>query len=260
MKKIIFMLFVAMFSTESFCQTEPDFAMEPHVFNFADSTFEVPLPCERTYVRGKADASLYIFGVGKTSVYRYIDGEKSPLEIDKNVSGIIINTDGESPVHTLSINKLEILKTKRRWKTHESGTFTGSSYGTDASVGLKYKKYGKNSVIIKTSDLSPGEYCITAINIKTTTNNFKAFTFRVKGVIIDTYEKYYVRVVGGKGETLHIHNTSGDLIQTIDIKTDDERFRPKLKKKNSYILKVGSSEEKISIDRNGFVSIDTSFL
>lgn len=42
---------MSMLSVLAFAQTEPDFEMEPYVFNSADSTFETPLPCESAYVK-----------------------------------------------------------------------------------------------------------------------------------------------------------------------------------------------------------------
>ena len=180
MKTLICKLFMSMVSIFSFAQTEPDFEMEPYVFNTADSTFETPLPCENAYIKAKAGASMYLTGFGKIKTYYYIKGLNSSLEIDKKTSNIIINTGGTSPQQSLSIIKLEILESKRRWKTGEAGSFTGASVNEENSVVLRYKKYGDDSVIISTADLEPGEYCLVITNLMTNSKSAKVYTFCIK--------------------------------------------------------------------------------
>lgn len=85
MRTIICTLFMSMLFVIGFAQTEPEFEMEPYVFNTADSTFETPLPCESAYVKAKAGASLYLTGIGKVKTYYYIKGVASSLEIDKKL-------------------------------------------------------------------------------------------------------------------------------------------------------------------------------
>ncbi len=179
MKTIICTMLLSMISVVAFSQTEPEFEMEPYVFN-ADSTFETPLPCESAYIRAKAGASMFLTGIGKVKSYYYIKGFKSSLQIDKNKSNIIINTGGTSPQQTLSIIKLEQLQSKRRWKSGEVGSFTGASSNEDNSVVLKYKKYGENSVIINIKSLEPGEYCLAITNMMTNTKSAKVYTFSIK--------------------------------------------------------------------------------
>lgn len=169
-----------MISVISFAQSEPEFEMEPYVFISADSTFETPLPCESAYTKSKAGASLFLTGIGKVKSYYYINGNKSPLQIDGRTSNIIINTGGVSPQQTLSVIKLEQLNSKRRWKTGEIGSFTGASSNEDNSVVLKYKRYGENSVIINTKGFSPGEYCLAITNMMTNTKSAKVYTFCIK--------------------------------------------------------------------------------
>ena len=158
MRTLFCTLIMSMVSVFTFAQTEPDFEMEPYVFNQADSTFATPLPCESAYVKAKAGASLFLTGIGKVKTYYYIKGVKSSLEIIK----------------------LETLDTKRRWKTGEAGSFTGASSNEDNSVVLKYKKYGENSVIVSTAALEPGEYCLAITNMMTNSKSAKVYTFRIK--------------------------------------------------------------------------------
>lgn len=180
MKKIFLSLVLSAFAVAGFAQTEPEFEMEPFVFNSTDSTFVTPLPCENAYVKSKAGASLYLTGIGKVKSYFYIKGVASTLEIDKVKDNIIINTGGKSPLQTISIIKLEVLQSKRRWKTGEAGTFTGASANEDNSAAIRYKKYGHDSVIISTNSLEPGEYCLAITNMMTNSKSAKVYTFRVK--------------------------------------------------------------------------------
>lgn len=180
MKTFLCVLTMSFFSVFAYGQQEPDFEMEPFVFNQAEATFETPLPCENAYEKAKAGASLYLTGIGKVKSYYYIKGEASPLEIDSKTSNIIINTGDISPQQCLSIIKLDILKSKRRWKTGEAGSFTGASANEENGVVLKYKKYGENSVIISLSGLEPGEYCMAITNMMTNSKSAKVYTFRIK--------------------------------------------------------------------------------
>lgn len=180
MKTYICTLLLSMAFAFAHAQTEPEFELEPYVFNLADSTLASPLPCESAYSKAKAAASLYLTGIGKVKSYYYIKGESSPLTIDKKKSNIIINTGGTSPQQTLSIIKLSNMGTKRRWKTGEAGTFTGASANEDDAVVLKYKRYGSESVIISTAGLEPGEYCLAITNMMTNTKSAKVYTFKIE--------------------------------------------------------------------------------
>lgn len=159
---------------------EPDFEFEPFVFNTQDSTLGQALPCENAYVKAKAGASMYIVGVGKVKSYTYVDGINSPLALDSKQL-LVINTGGKSPMQTLSINKFEILKKKRRFQTGSIGTFTGADANNDeASQTFRYKKYGKGSVIIPLSTFDEGEYCLSITNSNTNSKSSKVYTFRIK--------------------------------------------------------------------------------
>lgn len=159
---------------------EPDFEFEPFVFDVQDSTLGQALPCENAYVKAKAAASMYLVGVGKVKSYSYVDGITSPLTLDRK-SVVVINTGGKSPMQTLSINKFELLKKKRRFQTGSVGTFTGADLNNDeASQTFRYKKYGKGSVIISLSDFDEGEYCLSITNSNTNSKSSKVYTFRIK--------------------------------------------------------------------------------
>jgi hypothetical protein len=178
MKAFLSVLLMSMITVLCSAQVkEPEFEMEPYFFERADSTFETPLPCESAYVKAKAGASLYLTGMGSVKTYYYIKGTGSSKGLNVSSTDILINTGGMSPQQTLSLIKLDVLDSKRRWKTGSSGTFSGTSMNEDNSVTIKYKKYGENSVIISTAGLEPGEYCLAITNMMTNTKSAKVYTF-----------------------------------------------------------------------------------
>lgn len=69
MKTYICTLLLSMAFAFAHAQTEPEFELEPYVFNLADSTLASPLPCESAYSKAKAAASLYLTGIGKVKSY-----------------------------------------------------------------------------------------------------------------------------------------------------------------------------------------------
>lgn len=180
MKKLISAILMSMATVFCMAQTEPEFEFEPFVFNTAESTIGDALPSENAYVKSKAGASMFIVGIGKVKTYYYIDGIASSLKLNKSNSDIVVNTGGVSPIQSISIIKLELLKSKRRWKSGEVGAFTGASSNEEASVNLKYKKYSQSSVIISTKNFEPGEYVLTITNQMTNSKSLKVYTFCVQ--------------------------------------------------------------------------------
>lgn len=165
---------------------EPEFVFEPFVLNVQDSTLGSPLPCENAYVKAKAAASMYIVGIGKVKSYSYVEGVSSSLVLS-NKDVLVINTGGQSPMQTLSLNKFEILKKKRRFQTGSAGTFTGADANNyEASQDFRYKKYGKSSVVVSLSNLDEGEYCMSITNSNTNSKSSKVYTFSVKNSEAET--------------------------------------------------------------------------
>ena len=124
-------------------EVEPDYEMEPYLFSVESSTIGDVLPIENAFVKAKAGATMYIVGVGNVNTYYYIKGNASKLVLDKDKDKIIINTGGVSPRQSLSVIKLQIVGSKRRWKT---GTvnLVGASANEEDALSVKYEKYGEN--------------------------------------------------------------------------------------------------------------------
>lgn len=179
MKSFVCTLLLSMVSVFALAQTEPEFEMEPYVFGKSDSALVEPLPCETAYMREKASAAWYLFDMGKIKTYNYIKGKASPLQIDPTQSDIIIRNGSISPRQVLSIVKLQLKGSKRRWKIGQVGTFSGTSYEEEDVIPLKYKTYGEGSVILSTSGLEPGEYCLVITNMLTDTKSAKVYTFSI---------------------------------------------------------------------------------
>ncbi len=171
-------LFVSMFT---YAQNEPEFEFEPHLYSIEDKTMGDLLPCENAYVKAKAGASMFIVGIGKAKQYCYLDGVESKLKV-KRSQWIIVNTGGKSPLQCISINKMEQLKKKRRFKTGEVGSFTGATSGDDNSLAFKYKKVegGNGSIIIPLADFENGEYCLSFTNQQSNSKSMKVYTFCIQ--------------------------------------------------------------------------------
>ena len=157
---------------------EPEFEFEPYTVNAEHTGLDQALPCENAYGKAKAGASVYMFGIGKVKSYYYVDGTASKLALTTN-DCIVINTGGKSPLQTLTINKFDIMSTKRRFQNGEAGTFTGAQTGSEGGETFKYKKFGKASVLIPLSTLTPGQYCLTITNSMTNSKSQKVYTFSI---------------------------------------------------------------------------------
>jgi len=182
MKKIL-LVAVSLLASTAFqvkAQTveEPEFELEAYVLA-TDSTLGQALPLENAYIKAKAAASMFIVGIGKAKSYYYVNGTASPLKV-KQSDYIVINTGGKSPLQTLTFNRFEILKSKRRFQNGQIGTFTGASFGTEGGETFKYKKYGKESVKIPLKDLQPGEYSLMVTTKMTDNKSAKIYTFCVE--------------------------------------------------------------------------------
>ena len=171
-------LFTAMFT---YAQNEPEFEFEPHLYSYETKTMGEILPCENAYIKAKAGASMYLVGIGKAKSYCYLGGVESNLKIN-NSQWIIVNTGGKSPLQCISINKMEQLKSKRRFKVGEVGSFTGATTGDDSSLPFKYKKLegGNGSVLISLADLEKGEYCLSFTNQQSNSKSMKVYTFCIQ--------------------------------------------------------------------------------
>ena len=177
----LFLMFIGIFCASfnlKAQEVEPDYEMEPYLFSVESSTIGDVLPIENAFVKAKAGATMYIVGVGNVNTYYYIKGNKSKLVLDKDKDKIIINTGGISPRQSLSVIKLQIVGSKRRWKT---GTvnLVGASANEEDALSVKYEKYGDNSVLIDLSNFEPGQYCIGITKLLDNSNSSKVYTFSV---------------------------------------------------------------------------------
>lgn len=187
MRKILFTVVSLLFCTtlqtkaqnaEESNVEEPEYELEAYILA-TDSTLGQALPLENAYVKAKAAASMFIVGIGKAKSYYYVNGTASPLKV-KQSDYIVINTGGKSPLQTLTINRFEVLKSKRRFQNGQIGTFTGAQFGTEGGETFKYKKYGKDSVKIPLNELQPGEYSLMVTNKQTDNKSAKIYTFCIE--------------------------------------------------------------------------------
>lgn len=164
--------------------SEPEFSEETLLLT-SDST-GITLKRENGYVKAKAQASLYLTGIGKIKSRLTIDGVKSinATKAQKTTRLIMRAKDNDTdPNSFINIFKFQIYNNKeRRYQLSEVGTLSPAKTSNIASVEYKAKRYGESSYLIQIEDLEPGEYGIIIgdPNNSNTKNGMKVTTFTVE--------------------------------------------------------------------------------
>ncbi|MBQ0089112.1 MAG: hypothetical protein KBT27_07255 [Prevotellaceae bacterium] len=161
---------------------EPEFADQSLVIIDGQG---ILIPRESAYVTSKANATMYIFGMGKVKTQLRLDGTKSNFIIEKKPQlYFIIRTKDNvtDPESFINICPLKVLRNFRYFQLGKLGTFSGAREDMVASVDYNAKKYGESSYYIMVEDLEPGEYGIligdpNSFNEK---NKYKIATFSIQ--------------------------------------------------------------------------------
>jgi len=170
MKKIASLLFLftcllcGSISAQETTAPEPDFVGECFYLKNDGSTMK--LEKSRTVARTKANAGLYIAGIGKVRTEIHIETPKSTSRIKgNNIKLIVKAVDNLSdPMSIISIFKFEEKKKYRKAEIASAGTFTGSTGNDMNYIDFDAKKYGESSYLLSIDNLKPGEYGIIVTN------------------------------------------------------------------------------------------------
>lgn len=170
MKKIASLLFLftcllcGSISAQETTAPEPDFVGECFYLKNDGSTMK--LEKSRTVARTKANAGLYIAGIGKVRTEIHIETPKSTSRIKgNNIKFIVKAVDNLSdPMSIISIFKFEEKKKYRKAEIASAGTFTGSTGNDMNYIDFDAKKYGESSYLLSIDNLKPGEYGIIVTN------------------------------------------------------------------------------------------------
>lgn len=161
------MVLAVLFSNGMFAQdaVEPDFVGECFYVNADGSNMK--LEKSRTVARTKANAGIFIVGMGKVRNEIHLETPHATTRISgSNIKLIVKAVDNLSdPMSIVRIFKFEQKKDYRKAVVSEVGTFSGAKGNDMDYVDFDAKKYGESSYYLEiTKTLEPGEYGIIVTN------------------------------------------------------------------------------------------------
>ena len=159
-----FLFFISVYAQDQEV-VEPDFVGECFYLK-ADGT-NVKLDKSRTVSRTKANAGIFIAGVGKVRDEIHLETPAAKTRISgRNIKLIVKAVDNLSdPMTIIRIFKFETKKKYRKAVISEVGTFSGAKGNDLEYVDFEAKKYGQSSYYLSiTNTLEPGEYGIIVTN------------------------------------------------------------------------------------------------
>ncbi|NCC98172.1 MAG: hypothetical protein EOL95_00510 [Bacteroidia bacterium] len=171
MKKLSFLVACAvLFASNAVSQSfttieEPEFVGETVVIN-SDSTV-IPLEKHLAKITTRANAGIYIVGIGKIRQRIEIEGNASSIRLkqgDKHFFAIRGIDNLSDPLSIISFFKFEVTKKTRRAELSSTATFSGASSGNLDHIPFVGKKFKESSYLLKTGKLEAGEYGIIVSN------------------------------------------------------------------------------------------------
>ena len=165
--KLLFLISI-LICTGSYAQetvTEPDFIGEVLVLNPDNST--TPLEKATVKIKTKANASIYLVGMGKVKTKINVDGPSAQVRLHQGddfkliVRAVDNNTD---PMSIINIFQFETGKKVRKAELSSLSTFGGASSNNLELLPYTAKKYGESSYLITLKEKPVGEYGITVRN------------------------------------------------------------------------------------------------
>lgn len=164
MKRILslFVAALSVFNTLAQDVKEPEFIGEAIAYNKATGEV-VKLATEMPSTKTRANAALYLTGLGSVKTKWFLEGAHSPAQIT-NGDDLYIIIRGEnnsySPASYIRVFRFEQQTKKRTSEIAKVGSFSGASDNNQDYASFHATKYGESSYLIKISKLTPGEYGI----------------------------------------------------------------------------------------------------
>jgi len=146
-------------------QLEPEFVGEVNYLK--DAKTVVPLEKQRTVLKTKAGASVYLTGIGKVKSRINVSGGKSPVRVPASgkLQFIVRAVDNNSdPVSIVNVFRFKAGSKVRKAEISSASSFGGTSQNNLDYVSFTAKKYGTSSYLIEIASVEPGEYGITVTN------------------------------------------------------------------------------------------------
>lgn len=179
---------------------------------YVDSTNEgVKLEMQKSYLKTKAGASMYVVGVGKIKSKSHVNGVTSNLLIPRteNLQFIVKNSTNEvDPSSLINIFPLERGTKTRFVEVASTGTFSGAENMNINYVSFSAKKYGESSYLITIPKIKNGEYAITLAN---TSGDFNLFTV---GIPVKPSSEEIIRTTVKEGDIVYFKR-NGEYIEGV---------------------------------------------
>ena len=130
---------------------------------------DIPLEKKTIQTKTNANASAYIFGIGKVKTKLTVEGCCSSVKLKKDskiefiTKAVDNNTDPKSIIAIFPFS--EVGKKDRKLEVSSLSTFFGGSSNNNVKyIDFRAKKYGKSSYILTLENLPEGEYGLTLNN------------------------------------------------------------------------------------------------
>lgn len=159
------MLFALMSGMAAAQQLEPEFVGEVNYLK--DPQTVVALEKQRTVLKTKAGASVYLTGIGKVKSKINVAGGQSPVRVPSSgkLQFIVRAVDNNSdPMSIVNVFRFKANSKARKAEVSSASSFGGTSQNNLDYVSFTAKKYGTSSYLIEIASLEPGEYGITVTN------------------------------------------------------------------------------------------------
>lgn len=177
MRKLALMLAMLAITSTAISQQipEPEFIGEAIIVT--ESGEIIPLAIEYAMTKTRANAALYLFGMGSIKSNFYLEGVMSHARVTAGEDFSIIiraaNND-YSPSGYIKIFRFDLKSNRREAEISSVGTFSGASTNNFNYIPFMAKKYGSSSYLIKIKEIGTGEYGIKLNEENNTISTFGA--------------------------------------------------------------------------------------
>lgn len=162
---VLVLLVTMVFGATRAQQLEPEFVGEVNYLKSATSV--VPLEKQRSVLKTKAGASVYLTGLGKVKSKINIAGGSSPVRVAATdaMQFIVRAVDNNSdPMSIVNVFRFKANSKARKAEVSSASSFGGVSENNLDYIPFTAKKYGENSYLITLTGMQAGEYGITVSN------------------------------------------------------------------------------------------------
>lgn len=143
---------------------EPEFIGDAFLVKGDDSVTK--LEKQRVMLKTKANASMYIVGIGAVKTKITVSGGQSNVRTPNGTVRLIIKSvdNLSDPMSIISLFKFDAKSKVRKAEIAKSSTYGGVSEGTLKNIEFNAKKFGESSYYLEVDNMVAGEYGIIVTN------------------------------------------------------------------------------------------------